>query len=170
MVRLGPALKGNGRSTPLLLSEPSNHGGDVIELPDLESVIVAAPQKADAGKGGRISTLARSPLFKRAMTDQGDNFPGVTPICWACGGNMKATDRFCSACGAPKTIYSQGTSQTSSLEILPDTPFCPNCGGKISNALQVLTSTDRSQEPNTTCATQPKELSPISEEPTILPS
>jgi len=158
------------RSTPLLLSEPSNHGGDVIELPDLESVIVAAPQKADAGKGGRISTLARSPLFKRAMTDQGDNFPGITPICWACGGNMKATDRFCSACGAPKTIYSQGTSQTSSLEILPNTPFCPNCGGKISNALQVLTSTDRSQEPNTTCATQPKELSPISEEPTIIPS
>jgi Double zinc ribbon len=164
MVRLGPALKGNGRSTALLLSEPSNHASDVKELQN-SNVIVAAPQKADAVKGGGISTLARSPLFKRAMTDQGDNFPEA-PICWACGGNINATDRFCSACGAPKKIYSQVTSQTSSSEIPSDTVFCPNCGSKVSNALQVLTSTDRSQEPNTLGATQLKELHPISEEPT----
>jgi hypothetical protein len=83
---------------------------------------------------------------------------------------MKATDRFCSACGAPKTIWSQGTSQAVSLESLPDTPFCPNCGSKIGNALQVLTSTERSQEPDAMCAKQPKELNPISEERTIIPS
>jgi hypothetical protein len=165
MVRLGPALKGNGRSTSLLLSEPSNHESDVKELSDLQnsSVIVAALQKPDSGKGGGISILARNPL-----TNEGDNFPEVTSICWACGGNMKTTDRFCSACGAPRTIYSQGTSQTSSSEILPDTAFCPNCGGKVSKALHVLTSTDRSQERNTVGATQPMELNPISEEPTII--
>ena len=157
MVRLGPALKGNGRSTALLLSEPSNHASDVKELQN-SNVIVAAPQKADAGKGGGISTLATSPLFKRTMRDQRDNSPEVTPNCWACGGNINATDRFCSACGAPKKLYSQVTSQTSSSELPSDTAFCPKCGGKVINALQVLTSTDRSQEPNAMGATPRPDL------------
>src|SRR5262249_39935500 len=54
MVRLGPTLKGNGRSTSLLLSEPSNHASDVKELSDLQnsSVIVAALQKPDLEQGG----------------------------------------------------------------------------------------------------------------------
>jgi hypothetical protein len=82
---------------------------------------------------------------------------------------MKATDCFCSACGAPKTIYPQEISGTSSSEILSATGFCPTCGGKGSNPLEVLTSTDQSQEPNTMCATQSKELNPMSEEPTIIP-
>ena len=91
--------------------------------------------------------MATSPVFKRTMT-QRENSPGVTPNCWACGGNINATDRFCSACGVPSNLYSQVTSQTSSSELPSDTAFCPKCGGKVINA-QVITSTDRSQEPTT---------------------
>ena len=82
------------------------------------------------------------------MTQQRKNSPGVIPNCWACGGNINATDRFCSACGVPSKLYPQVTSQTSSSEFRSDTEFCPKCGGKVINA-QVITSTDRSQEPST---------------------
>jgi Double zinc ribbon len=159
MVRLAPALKGNGPSTTLLPSEPSIDASEPVKkLPD--------PQNSSV----------TSPLFKRTMTDERNNSPQITPNCWACGGNINATDRFCSACGAPKKLYSQVTSQTPSAELPSDTAFCPKCGGKVSNALQVLTSTERSigikqpsQEPNTMGATQPKILNPISEAPTTIP-
>ena len=149
MVRLAPTLRGYGSSTTLLPSDPSNHASEVKKLPHPRnsSVIVAADQKANAEEGGGFSTLATSPVFKRNMT-QGQNSPGVTPNCWACGGNINATDRFCSACGVPSNLYSQVTSQTSSSELPSDTAFCPKCGGKVINA-QVITSTDRSQEPTT---------------------
>jgi hypothetical protein len=160
MVRLAPALKGYGPSTTLLPSDTSNHASEVKKLPDPQnaSVIVAADQKANAGEGGGISTLAKSPLFKRTMRNQRDNSPEVTPNCWACGGNINAIDRFCSACGAPKKLYSQVTSQTSSSELPSDTAFCPKCGGKVINALQVQTSIDRSQQPNTMGATPRPDL------------
>jgi hypothetical protein len=66
--------------------------------------------------------------------------PMVRPNCWACGGNINATDRFCSACGAPKTLYSQVKCQTCSAELPSDAAFCPKCGGKVSDALPVLTT------------------------------
>jgi len=148
MVRLAPTLKGYGPSTTLLPSDPSNHASEVKKLqhPRNSSVIVAADQKANAEEGGGFSTLATSPVFKRTMKEQMENSPGVTPNCWACGGNINVTDRFCSACGVPSKLYSQVTSQTSSSELPSDTAFCPKCGGKVINA-QVITSTDRSQEP-----------------------
>jgi ribosomal protein S27AE len=146
MVRLAPALKDygppTGRSTSrgsILPSDLSNHASEVKTLPVSQNsnVIVAADQKSNAEGGGGFSTLATGTMFKRIVTDQRDNSPEVTPNCWACGGNINATDRFCSKCGAPRKLYSQGTSQTSSSELPTDTVFCPKCGGTVINALQV---------------------------------
>ena len=88
-------------------------------------------------------------MFKRIMTDQRDNSPEVTPNCWACGGNINATDRFCSKCGAPRKLYSQEQVRPRLRSFPPTQRFARTCGGKVINALQVLTSTDRSQEPTT---------------------
>ena len=141
MVRLAPALKANGRSTTLLVSEQTN---DANKLPDLQnSSITVAVENAE--ECGRISTLvATSPLFKRTMTDRKHNLAEATPICWACGGSINATDRYCSSCGAPKKLYSQVTSETSTSKFCSDATFCPKCGGKVSSALQFLTYHRRS--------------------------
>jgi hypothetical protein len=60
MVRLVFALNGNGRYTAFLPIELPNHAREVKELPDLQnsSIIIAADEKANAGKGGG---LAESP-------------------------------------------------------------------------------------------------------------
>jgi hypothetical protein len=128
MVRLAPALKSNSPSTTLLPSKPSIYAGK-------PSVIVPADQGADGGEGGGIAALASV-------------FPEITPNCWACGAEMNTTDRFCSACGAPKKLYSQVKCQSCSAELPSGAAFCPKCGGKVSDAPPVLTSTEQSFEIN----------------------
>jgi Double zinc ribbon len=156
MVRLAPALKGNSPSTTLLPSEPSIDASKPVKrllAPQSPSVIVPADQKVNAGEGGGFVASAgvfqnTSSLFKPTMTDQRNNSSEVTPSCWACGENINATDRFCSACGAPKKLYSQVKCQTCSAELPSDAAFCPKCGSKVTDALPVLTTTKQSFEIN----------------------
>src|SRR5262249_34350258 len=42
----------------------------------------------------------------------------------------------CPACGAPRKLYFQVTSHTSTSELCSDTAFCPKCGGKANDPQQ----------------------------------
>jgi hypothetical protein len=159
-VSLATALKGNSPSTTLFPSAPSTDAtmpDKQLQDPQNSSIIVSANQKANEGQSGVIT----------ALTDQTNNSREVTANCRACGAELNATDRFCSACGAPKKSHSQVNCQTCSVELPSDAAFCPNCGAKVSDVQTVPKRTVllKAGEGQTTSAERPTDRSPETQQP-----